>query len=241
MSLRHWLAARYPRTAIKPVPHDGRIVLDAATINYPVTAPDLYAANRQFQRDLQPEHHLIMGHYDASVLVHVPDAITLTVLRDPVDRYLSLWRFIAHNPAAYGNLSAQARDMGAYVFAAHYPHLWQNVMTQQLAGTRWTNPVIPVDDALYARALAHLKALHFVCDLPEIGQMCRDIEQVMEWDHLPLPRFNTTTDNAVVDPTDHDALYGLFSIENHYDHQLYDTVQEHFNDATQKESKRHTV
>ena len=135
MAVRELLARQFRTQDIRPVPHDSRasVRIDA----YPIDRnSDLVAQNRSY---VHQGHALVMGHWDWGVVERIPGPVKLlTILRDPVERAVSLWRFVKQERGMYCRMSQRADEMGCIEWLAGHPDLWANVMTQQLAGTRWS-------------------------------------------------------------------------------------------------------
>lgn len=196
MSLRRALAAHYPEHEIMPVPHNPHTTTDA--VGYPTTDGNLWRATLNFE---PRDYRLIMGHYDWSVVDKAPGFKVLTVLRDPVARFWSLYRYICQEQRLYGMLSEDARSLGAYDFALHHTNLYANAMTLMLAGVRYSENWQPVaDDATYAQALHHLQHADFVGTTEGLGELTAHVFSACGFGTPTLYRENVTRYTYPEDP-----------------------------------------
>lgn len=208
-----YLARQYPQEQIKPVPVGKR--LDFAE-NVPTTHSDLYAANRKFY-PLAGER-LIMGHYDTRILDYLPDdVITLTVLREPVARVVSLYWYVYEHEDLYGNLAKEAQSMGMDGWLRRYVDLWDNAMTKQMAGCRWSTGHMHADEMMYQMALIRLKKIRYVGItsrlMPFLCRFARD----MGWDAPEPKRLNGTVTRAAIRP----EVRRFIEAHTQYDARLY--------------------
>lgn len=186
-SLYDMLASHFTKPEIMPVPRHP----ERGKAAYPVADPDLHAANRLFSQRIRAAHRLVMGHYDWGVVQYIPNPFVITVLRDPVERFASLYRYICQRPKQYGVLSRQARKMGAAWFAHHHTHLYAEAMTRQLAGARWTANA-PADEAMYQTALQNLRRCDVVMTTANLNASAGALALRLGWQPAELPVTNTT-------------------------------------------------
>lgn len=188
-TVRDYLSQQYPREQIRPVP--GMPAIDQTAVLYPVTHQDLYAHNRKFKRDRT--QRLIMGHYDTGILDYFDDdVVTMTVLREPVARVVSLYRYVRENEPRYAGLSRDAQVLGFDAWARKYCDLWDNAMTKQLAGVRWSSGWTPASNAVYQLAEQMLRELTFVGLTERLDLFLDCVADEMGWDAPEPRRLNRT-------------------------------------------------
>lgn len=137
MAVRNLLASQFEESSIQPVPHDIRASVSTAC--YPIDPHS--NLNHQNQRFQFQGHQLVMGHWDWGIVDRIPGAKTvMTILRNPAERAISLWRYVCQEESLYGGLSIQARKLGCLGWLTRHEALWANVMVKQLVGVRWSQP-----------------------------------------------------------------------------------------------------
>jgi hypothetical protein len=227
MALRDLLAAQFPRDAIRPVPHSTKVSYQPTA--YPIDPnDDLIYHNRTFRMDYN--HRLVMGHYDYDIIEHITgDVVIITVLRDPMERAASLWRYICRETRAYPQLSVIAKQMGPVDFLDRYRVVWSNVMAQQLAGDRWSrghgkraNGALMENDAI--RNLSKFEGYggrrHHVGITEQLSAFTTNLCSKYNW-HGELQTVNAT-DRTPIDPQLHD----LVALHSPHDVALYNIAKE---------------
>jgi hypothetical protein len=194
MTIREILAAQFRRGEIRPVPHDSRTKTQPAT--YPVTDGDLMRHNCLFRNE---GHALVMGHWDWGIVRHYHKPVILTMLREPVSRFASLYRYICNEPALYGSLSHVARQVGMMGFAKEYQRLYANAMTAQLAGVRWSGDGV-VNWSVFQAALGNLGCCKWVGIYEQFDQSVERLGHVLKIEIDHIPHVNRTASSGEVDP-----------------------------------------
>jgi len=191
MSLREYLAGQFERDAILSVVHDVKSSYQPEC--YPVVDMGLGQAHHLFEVMYKPaQHRLIMGHWDTSILGHVREPITITVLREPFARFVSLYRFLCQEQGQYGKLSVAARRLGIMGFAERYQSLYANVMVHQLAGTRWCRAENRNSEAyLFKRAVKNLRDVDYVVTRKHMYKLLQRLSKDFGWD-IDYPYANRT-------------------------------------------------
>ncbi len=223
MSVREMLARHYPADAIRPVPHHPEATYQPAS--YPTIWPDLYRANRQFEH--QAAHELVMGHYDWSIIEKMllqghDRPMVITVLREPVQRAASLWRWMCREEAMFGENSVRARDLGFDRWARLYPGLYANVMTQQLACCRWNSVRDEHHATVFALAVNHLRQCALVGLTEALDDFAWRLADLMGWDRVEsAPRVNRAETTVDVSEDTADCIRR----ESCWDVELYELVR----------------
>lgn len=180
MSVRELLARHYAADEIRPVTHHAKATWQ--TDAYPTVQQDLFVAHTQFQHD--SAHKLVMGHWDWSIInrMKLEQPKIITVLRDPVERAASLWRFVCKEQGMFGDVSRRATDMGFGRWARLYSGAYANQMTAQLAGCRWAmGGAAKVDEAAFVLAVNHLRQCAVVGLTEKMMSFTREVRQLMHW------------------------------------------------------------
>lgn len=144
------------------------------------------------------------GHFGARLLDRIRgDALAFTVLRDPLDRMLSAWRFAQTVPAGaalqiYGSLEAALVSGDPAVRQS-----FDNVIARQLAVAFDLDLASDVPrDEWTGRAAETLARLDRVIALPELEAAFPSLCVEIGVAHAPLPRENVTEDAARRNRTD---------------------------------------
>lgn len=219
MTLRDYLASQFPAEQIRPVPCPEELVSVKPT--YPITHMDLFEHHRQYRRN--PHYKLVMGHYDTGILRYFDEPIvTVTVLRDPVERVVSLWKFIRREGLAHRQLAEDANQLGLDGWIRKYVGLWENAMVRQIAGVRWSSERwLAVDEVLYQQAVDRLIEIDYIGILPRLDDLLANLAEEMGWMQPEPKRLN-----ASVRQVDVSAETRAF-IEQHcrYDIDLYQVAE----------------
>lgn len=217
MSVREWLARQFPPEEIRPVIHHPQASWQ--TDAYPTVHQDLFVANASFRHD--PAHKLVMGHYDWSIVPKIPGALVVTMVREPVARAASLWRFVCKERAMFGAASERAETLGFDRWVRMYSGTYANQMTAQLAGCRWSAPA-EVNAELFTQAARNLRQCALVglfeC-LDESLERLRSLAGVdgpADWPHV-----NATADRFVVA----DDTAAFIRQASRFDVELYELVR----------------
>ena len=214
-----YLARQFPQEQIKPVPIGKAQDLVGIA---PTTYGDLYAANRKFS--ILPGQRLIMGHYDTGILDYLLcDVITMTVLREPVARVVSLYRYVEAHDELYGNLSLDARRLGLEGWLRRYVDLWDNAMTKQLAGVRWSTGHQEVDERVYQMAVDRLKAIDYVGITKHLPIFLEKVASGMGWDAPEPKRLNATL--SLNHPIIDEGTMAFIEAHTKYDTRLYQVAE----------------
>lgn len=215
MTLRSWLASQYSTEHIRPVPCPTTLTM--GSMNYPTTHMDLFAHNRKFTHN--PDHWLVMGHYDYGIVQRIPDPkLVMTVLRDPVQRVVSLYQFILREDRTFAQLNIDAHSLGFGGWARKHVGLWENAMTRQLAGVRWSSSIWhEVDEAIYQQAEINLGRCDFVAVLEHLDDLIDRLSIDFNWTPPANRRLNTSNRKTVVD----DATAEFIRQNSVYDTRLY--------------------
>lgn len=224
MSLREFLARQFEDDAILPVVHHAGATYQPAC--YPTVEMNLHKAHHFFEVMYEPDRHkLVMGHWDASILKDVPNAVMMTVLREPFARFVSLYRFICQEQWQFGDMSRNARRIGIQTFAERYQLLYANVMTMQLGGVRWTSPDEMYMPFVFDKAVKNLSRLDYVGTRRGLSSLMRQLSSDFGWSIEGYPQVNVTeyrdTDEVIPD-----GLAEYVREVCAYDVQLYETVCE---------------
>lgn len=218
MSVRETLARQFAYTEIMPVPHNPNA--SEKWIDYPIADSDLLLANRMFWMHYQPRYKLVMGHYDWDIVGWIDEPIILTVLREPLAWFMSLYRYICQEQAMYGDMAAKARANGPLWFAQEHPYFWTNAQTAQLGGVRWSGGG-KVDASVYSVARRNLEHCHYVGVTEALDEFVADVHQGMGWALPDVPTRNVTRYEA--DPTP--EVEDLIRHGCHYDYLLYEQAR----------------
>ncbi len=191
MSVQDYLARQYSQDEICPV----RFPVVSAQAIYPTISHvdvDLFKLNQGFVYD--PQYRLIMGNYDTAIFDKIPEPkISLIVLREPVERAISLYQYVKRELDVFEQLTHDANQLGLDGWVRKYVGLWENAMTRQLAGVRWSSEAwLPVDEALYRQAVKQLKVIDYIGILPRLDVMLSNLADEMGWMRPEPTRLNVS-------------------------------------------------
>jgi hypothetical protein len=146
------------------------------------------------------------------------DVITLTVLRDPVERTLSLLRMQAESPERQG---LAVEDLYEHWF--DYPCLIRDHQTKVLSMTAQDRPetfmdVIDVDRDRLARAKANLERIDHLGVYEHLGDVVREVCRRYGWPEHELGHLNRSSTELEVP----DGLRERIAEDNALDSELYE-------------------
>lgn len=222
-TVQAYLAKQFRQDEIKPVRYPNNSISAKAT--YPTISHfdmDLYEFNRKFVYD--PCYRLIMGNYDTGILNKIPvPIVSLVVLRQPVERVVSLYQYVRREVGVFGQLAMDAETMGADKWIRQYVGLWENAMTLQLAGVRWSSEVYrQANEAIYQQAVRQLRAIHYIGIVPRLDELLMKLAEDMGWMPPEPKRLNVSVREVEV------SAETRSFIETHcqYDIDLYQVAKE---------------
>ena len=215
-----YLAQQFDHGQIRPVPCGKRV--DALAQFFPTAHADLYAHNRKFKHDRA--HQLIMGHYDTGILEWFDESpvTTMTVLREPVARVVSLYRYVHEHEELYGKLSVDAQTLGIDAWMRKHVGLWDNAQTRQIAGQRWSSGYKEASEAMLIRAEAMLRQIDYVGVMENLTQFLERVAEGLGWSAPELKRLNQTVRPETVVPPETRAFIEAHTI---YDARLYQVAK----------------
>ncbi len=193
-----------------------------------VIGPD-YLASEQSIRELDAAQKsrvgLIAGHFSYGLHKAFDRPCQyFSMLRDPVDRMVSLYYFTRSNSRHPRHAQAQRMSLADYVCSGVHPEL-ENCQTKMISGRPECNFVAgtePCNEQDLVRAKTHL-AGHFVSvglfeqmDL-SLLMLCR----AMDWKYLPARRTNVTSVRRTLSELGSSEREAILTV-NHFDQQLHE-------------------
>ena len=203
-----YLAQQFDHGQIRPVPCGKHV--------------DLYAHNRKFKHDRS--HQLVMGHYDTGILECFDESpvVTMTVLREPVARVVSLYRYVLEHDELYGKLSVDAQTLGIDGWMRKHAGLWDNAMTRQIAGQRWSSGYKEASESMLIRAEAMLRQIDYVGVMENLTQFLERVAEGLGWSAPEPKRLNPTVRPETVVPPETRAFIEAHTV---YDARLYQVAK----------------
>jgi len=186
VSVRNLLTTVFPEKDIHPVPIGPH--MNKRAFPYPATTEHLHESTRMFRGS---EKKLIMGHYDMRIVQHLKNPFIFAMVRHPVNRVVSYYRFFS-KPRQHLKFTQELAKMSFDDFLNDrtiQENQVQNAMSRFIDGVYWNeNPTNPDPHRLLMKAqrinvlglterfgetihLLESKAnLHFRVQLPHINQ-----------------------------------------------------------------------
>lgn len=209
-SLRLLISRNFPREEVLgPFPSHTTLFDDAAD-------PD---------KDFAP-YRLLTGHfYYPDKLFTTHTATYITMLRDPVERALSLYGFARQQPASNAHRLATSHSINEFMRHPDAQRFIANMMTRRLGtpGGWMTLEQVHLD-----RALARLDAMPFVGIVEFFEASLHLMNYVFGWEPAThLQKANVTRDRPTLDMLTPDTLHYLREA-NQFDLALYAHGMQHF-------------
>jgi len=212
----HILAHRYPPECTFIIEGTGKI--------------DSQALFCQKSSDEKSVYRFISGHMPFGIHTSITASSGyITMLRDPIDRLLSLYYFIQKRPShyLYDMVIREGMPLEALIEAGLSSELI-NAQTRLLAGESYDSQV-PCSEAMLERALDHI-ASHFIFSglTERFDESLLLLKDTLQWSGLPFyVRQNVNTTRPAQATLPEQALATIRSY-NQYDLQLYQTIQAAF-------------
>ncbi|MGQ0830571.1 MAG: hypothetical protein ACT4OV_02730 [Microthrixaceae bacterium] len=212
-ALAQRLRANLGASAVYPLPEDNG---HAEAVLWVDLLLERFAAHRD-------ELRVIAGHFPLCVtdLLGVPFS-TFTVLRDPVERTLSLLRSREQRGAArYRGMALEAiyEDPELHDIIDNHMVKMLSLSAAEMTSTPLTQP-LEFDDARFAVAAERLASVDVVGVQERYDEFCGALESRFGWDLGP-PRFANRTEQRPVST----ALRSRIAADNSYDVDLYQLAQ----------------
>jgi hypothetical protein len=152
-----------------------------------------------------------------------PEVVTLTVLRDPVERTISLLRVMRERRAALKHMTLEEIYDDAEVF----PRLIHNHQTKLFSMTRADHPKsyldeIDVDDARLAIAKANLARVDMIGITERYGEFLDLVRDRFGWNLREEARMNAAVDQH----EEPDHLRARIEVDTAFDRELYEYAKE---------------
>lgn len=165
------------------------------------------------------------GHFPfvATDLMEI-DLVTMSLLRDPVERTVSFLRQNKTHLPEHRDLSLEE----IYDDAFHYPAFIRNHQTKVFSMAVGDVPLVSamdfvdIDDARLARAKENLERLDVLGLSERTPEFLSVLEDRYEWKITPIKRFRESTDAWTADA----ALRRRIERDNAYDVELYEHARE---------------
>lgn len=165
----------------------------------------------------RPDIRMWHGHFPFFVTAFVPEALTLTVLRHPVDRTVSLLNQQVALNHPDKTIEELYDDPTVFQRMVHEHQTKMFAMSDSDGINAWTQP-FSVDDVAFALARERIETVDLLGFQEEFGTFLRALHERWNWRIESLPDRNTAGEDLVVSDTFRRRIVD----DNPYDMALYE-------------------
>jgi hypothetical protein len=223
------LAERFEWETIYPVPATSPVHTQKGRDPFPsVYFPGgRVESHRHFMtQDISP-YRLVIGHWNFSIVDHIPRPVPMTFFRDPVHRMLSHYRFLRRYAGEEWNHDRERIRQLSFMEWLEHPTTQQrhhNWHTRQMAGVVWADSPNDLSDGeLLARAMRNLQRCAFVGMTEHFDDSLLLLAYSFGWS--PIRSYftrNVAADKTTADTLDAYALKIIVEQFSKLDIQLYE-------------------
>jgi Sulfotransferase family len=148
------------------------------------------------------EIRMYAGHFPYAIYEMLGiDAVTITILRDPVDRCVSMLKHCKRGIKAYLGQSLEEIYESRFVHDAFI----DNFQTKQFALTRDDTPVscirvLPIDENRFRHAISNLESTDFIGLTEYFGDFCDELHQRFGWQFSDIRKQNVSREPWGISP-----------------------------------------
>lgn len=183
------------------------------------------------------EIRLLKGHMPFGLHQYIPGPSTyFTLLREPVERVISFYYFVRHNPThyLYDHVIARGRTLQEYI-ESQIALSTDNFQLRLLSGVSYHRPYGQCDEELFAQARRNLQEHFTVVGLAErFDETLILLKRTFGWRNIYYIRHNVTRNRPEKEKIPADTLT-LIRQANTWDTALYHQAQEQFQAQLQQQ------
>ena len=184
------------------------------------------AAFRALSDQQKAQIDLLNGHMGFGLHEELPrTAVYITLLRDPVERVISRYNQMRHNPQSHLHQEIVTNNMSVKDFVRWFAaeHYMDNLQTRMIAGNWDERGFGPCTDEMLATAKQNLQSHFIVAGLTErFDETYLLLKRHFGWPYVPYTRHNVGHNRPEIDAETRDLIRQY----NSYDMALYAFVRE---------------